>query len=187
LQQKAVAAAGAPAKSEVAAYYTSQRGQFALPARRDLLVVVTKTRAKALAARQALRAGASFAAIVRRSSIDLTTNRRDGRLAGVVAGTHGPAFDNAVFSAREGQLVGPVQTPRGYYVLKVTKIAAAQRPTLAGAAPAIRRLLTGQRRQKALAALSARFAKDWRGRTQCARGYIVAGCANAPKPTKAGR
>src|SRR3954470_24308098 len=56
--------------AQVASYYNKNKARFAQPERRDLLVILTKTKAKADAARRALEAGQSFRAVAKKYSID---------------------------------------------------------------------------------------------------------------------
>lgn len=176
LHARVLRGAGTPSRAEVAAYYRAHRSQYALSPRRDVLVVEASTRDRAEAARRALEAGESFSAVAPRWSIDRTTNRRGGRLVAIQRGLRGPGFDRAVFSARKGVLVGPVSTPLGFAVVKVTAIHRANRRMLAQARPSIRRLLTRQRRDAAWVRFLRDFSKRWQARTRCAKEFVVPEC-----------
>jgi parvulin-like peptidyl-prolyl isomerase len=82
-----------------------------------------------------------------------------------------------VFAALKGVLVGPVSTPLGFGIFKVTAIHRAYRRTLAQARAAIRRLLTQQRQRQALARFAKDFTTRWRARTECAKGFEIPDCA----------
>jgi foldase protein PrsA len=167
--------------AQISAYYNSHRKQFAQPEKRDLLVVLTKTKDKADQARSAIQSGQSFATVAKKYSIDQASKTQGGKLVGVAKGQSEKAFDNAVFAASKGSLVGPVKTQFGYYVFRVTKVSAASQQSLAQATPTIRNLLSSQRQQKALNTFVTGFRKRWRGRTECRKGYIIQDCKNAPK------
>src|SRR3954447_6583791 len=136
--------------ADISAYYNKNKSRFAQPERRDLLVVLTKTKAKADQARSALESGQSFKSVAKKYSIDQASKSQGGKLVGVAKGQSEKAFDDAVFSASKGKLVGPVKTQFGYYVFRVTKVTAAPQQTLAQATPTIRNLLTSQNQQKSL-------------------------------------
>jgi foldase protein PrsA len=167
--------------AQISAYYNSHRKQFAQAEKRDLLVVLTKTKASADQARSALQSGQSFKDVAKKYSIDQASKTQGGQLTGVAKGQSEKAFDDAVFSAPKGKLVGPVKTQFGYYVFRVTKITGASQQTLAQATPTIRNLLSSQRQQKTLNSFVTDFRKRWRGRTDCRKGYVIQDCKNAPK------
>ena len=170
---------------QIADYYAKNKSRFAQPQRRDLDVVLTKTKAKADQAKAALAGGQSFAKVAKRSSIDQASKAQGGKLPSVTPGQQEKAFDTAIFGARKGKLVGPVKTQFGYYVFKVTNITPASQQTLLQARETIRTQLKSQNQQTALAAFVKKFQKKWKSRTNCRKGFIIASCKNAPKP-KAG-
>lgn len=77
-----------------------------------------------------LRAGASFAAFAKQYSQDPGSAAHDGELGVVTKGMFDPAFDEAVFSAPKGQVVGPVETAFGYHLILVTNIEPQQKEPL---------------------------------------------------------
>jgi len=181
LREKVTKKSKAVTTADIAAYYNKNKSRFAQPERRDLLVVLTKTKANADAARSALESGQSFSSVAKKYSIDQASKSQGGKLVGVAKGQSEKAFDDAVFSATKGKLVGPVKTQFGYYVFRVTKVTPASQQTLAQATPTIRNLLTSQNQQKSLNDFVTDFRKRWRGRTDCRKGYVISDCKNAPK------
>jgi parvulin-like peptidyl-prolyl isomerase len=181
LRAKVLSRVHRPTAKQILAYYRAHRREFSVPQRRDVLEVVTKTRAEAATARRELEQGRGFADVARRRSIDLTTNRRGGKLTGVRRGVRGPGFDQAVFSTPEGRLVGPVSTPLGFGVFRVTGIHRPHRSTLTQARTIIRRRLTAQRRREALAAFAHEFTNRWRAQTECAQTLRIPDCRNGPR------
>jgi len=79
------------------------------------------TEAKALARRLAAlaRGGEDFAELARQHSGDATNAQKGGDLGWFTRGRMVPAFENACFSAKPGQVVGPVRTPFGLHIIKV--------------------------------------------------------------------
>src|SRR4051794_20887379 len=169
--------------ADVQAYYDKNKSRFAQPERRDLLVVLTKTQAKAQQAKSAIEGGQAFASVAKKFSIDQSSKSQGGKLPAVAKGQQEKALDDAVFSAKKGELSGPVKTQFGYYVFKVSKISPASQQTQAQAKPTIKQLLASQKQQKALDSFVKRFQKKWKDQTDCRQGYRTQDCKNAPKAT----
>jgi foldase protein PrsA len=167
--------------AQIAAYYNKNKSRFAQPERRDLLIVLTKTKAKADAALAAIKGGQSFKAVAKKYSIDQASKNQGGRLLAVAKGQQEKALDDAVFSAPKNKLEGPVKTQFGYYVFKVSKVTAASQQTLTQATPTIKQLLQSQNQQKALDDFVKDFQKRWTAKTNCRHGFITQDCKNAPK------
>jgi foldase protein PrsA len=167
--------------AQIAAYYNKNKQRFAQPERRDLRVVLTKTKAKAAAAKKALASGQSWASVAKKYSIDEASRAQGGKLPGVAKGQQEKAFDDAIFSAKKKATTGPVKTQFGYYIFQVTKETPASQQTLAQTKETIRNLLKSQNQQKALNAFVTKFRKDYREKTKCAKNYLIPDCANAPK------
>jgi foldase protein PrsA len=186
LQKKIVANvtknAGKVTNAQVAAYYAKNKARFAQPERRDLRIVLTKTKAQADQARAAIASGQSFAAVAKKFSIDQASKNQGGVLRAVAKGQQERAFDQAVFQAKKGQLVGPVKTQFGFYVFKVQKITPASQQSLAQATPTIKQLLAAQNKQTAIDKFAKTWQAKWKAKTNCRKGYVIQSCKNAPKP-----
>ncbi len=171
--------------AEISAYYNKNKSKFASAEKRDIRLVLTKTKAKAEQARAALKGGQSFKAVAKKFSIDQSSKANGGKLAGVQKGQQEQALDTAIFAAKKGVLTGPVKTQFGYYVFQVSAITPASQQTLAQATPTIKSLLASQGQQKALDAFVKDFQKKWKDRTTCRDGYKISDCKNGPKPKPA--
>ena len=171
--------------AQIASYYNKNKQRFAQPERRDLLVVLTRDKAKAQAAKSAIDSGQSWAKVAKQYSIDQASKAQGGKLPGVAKGQQEKAFDDAIFGASKGQVVGPVKTQFGYYVFKVTGVTPATQQTLAQTQETIRNLLKSETQQKALNSFVTKFRKDYRSKTQCGKGYVIPDCKNAPKQSTA--
>jgi foldase protein PrsA len=169
--------------AQIAKYYNENKSRFAQPERRDLLVVLTKNKAKADQAKQAIEGGQKFAAVAKEYSIDQASKSQGGKLAAVAKGQQEKALDDAVFSAKKGELTGPVKTQFGYYVFQVTKVTKASQQSLDQAKTTIKQLLASQQQQKALDSFVKDFQKRWKEKTDCRDGYRTQDCSNAPKAT----
>jgi foldase protein PrsA len=167
--------------AQISAYYAKNKKRFAQPERRDLEVVLTRNKAKADEAKAALDSGQSFKVVSKKSSIDEASKAQGGKLPGVAKGQQEKAFDDAIFGAAKGKIVGPVKTQFGYYVFRVTKVTPAAQQTLAQTKETIRNLLKSQNEQKTLNSFVTKFRKDYKGKTKCNKSYVIADCKNAPK------
>jgi len=168
--------------AQIASYYNKNKQRFAQPERRDLLVVLTKTKAQAQAAKKALDSGTPWAKVAKKYSIDEASKAQGGKLPGVAKGQQEKGFDDAIFGAKKSVTTGPVKTQFGYYVFKVTKITAASQQSLAQTKATIKNLLKSQNQQKALNNFVKQFRKEYRKQTKCSKAYLIPDCANGPKP-----
>jgi foldase protein PrsA len=168
---------------QIREYYDKNKSQFAQPERRDLSIVLTKTKGKADQAKAALDSGQPFKQVAKRFSIDDASKAQGGKLPAVAKGQQEKAFDSAIFGADKGKITGPIKTQFGFYVFKVDKVNAASQQTLEEAKPTIRQVLASQNQQKALDAFVKDFRKRWKEQTECREGFITQDCKNAPKAT----
>jgi foldase protein PrsA len=169
--------------AQIKKYYEENKGQFAQPERRDLHIVLTKTKAKAEQAKAALQNGQPFKQVAKRFSIDDASKAQGGKLPAVAKGQQEKAFDTAIFGADKGKITGPIKTQFGWYVFKVDKINAASQQTLEQAKATIKQVLASQNQQKALDTFVKDFRSKWKGKTECRKGYVTQDCKNAPEPT----
>jgi foldase protein PrsA len=130
LRDKVTQGSGTVTAAKISSFYNKNPSRFATPERRDLRIILTKTRAQAAAAKAQIQQGASFASVAKKVSTDRATKAQGGALLGVSRGQQEKALDNAVFAAKLGVLSGPLSTPFGFYVFKVQKITPATQQRL---------------------------------------------------------
>src|SRR4051812_25317311 len=164
-------------------FYDKNKARFAQPEKRDLRVVLTKEKGDAEKAYAALKSGDSWNTVAKKYSIDDTSKASGGKLPAQAKGTLDKELDNAVFSAKKNDLVGPIKTQYGYYVFSVTGVTAASQQTLAEAKDTIKQTLASQNQQKALDAFVKDFTKRWKDKTECSDAYKTSDCKNGPKAT----
>ena len=181
VREEIVKGKGNASNAEVRNFYNRNQGQFGEPERRDVSVVLTEKEAEAKRARDAIEDGQSFAQVAKRSSIDEASKERGGKLTGVAKGQQEAALDRAVFGAKKGELVGPVRTQFGWYVFRVDKVTPGSQQSFEQARETIRAQLRSQKEQDALTAFVRDFQKEYKEKTNCARGYTIAQCKNGPK------
>jgi foldase protein PrsA len=167
--------------AQIANYYNKNKSRFAVPEKRDLRIVLTKTEAKANEAKKLLDSGQSFKTVAPKYSIDQGSRDNGGVLAAVPKGQQEKALDAATFSASKGKISGPIKTQFGYYVFEVTKITPGSQQTLAQSKASIKQLLVSQQQQTKLAAFVKQFQKKWKDKTDCQKGFQTTDCKNPPK------
>ena len=167
--------------AQIKTYYDKNKARFAQPERRDLRIVLTKTKAQAEAAKAELAGGGSFTKVAKKSSIDQASKDQGGVLLAVAKGQQEKALDEAVFKAEKGKLSGPVKTQFGYYIFKVQKITKASQQSVKQSSDTIKQLLASQNQQEALDTFVKDFRKKWKSQTQCKDKFVTADCDNAPK------
>jgi foldase protein PrsA len=181
LTQKITKDAKKVTDQDIQQYYDRNKKRFAQPERRDLRVVLTKNEAKANEAKKALEDGDSFEEVAKKYSIDEASKAQGGKLPAITQGQQEKAFDEAIFSAEKGKLVGPVKTQFGWYVFEVDKVTPASQQTLEESKDTIQNLLRSQGQQKALDEWIKNFREEYKDKTNCADDFRIAECDNAPK------
>jgi foldase protein PrsA len=166
--------------AQVQSYYDRNRDQFAVPERRDVELILTRTQAQANQAKSAVAGGTSWAAAARQYSTDAASKATGGVLRGVSEGQQDRAFDQAAFGARTGVIVGPVKGQFGYYVLRVKTITSPRQTPISETRGQIRALLTQQGQQQKMTSFLRDFQTRWRDKTNCRSGFVVQLCKNAP-------
>lgn len=102
-------------------------------------------RAKAEAAVKRLKGGADFAALAKAESEDTGSKESGGDVGSFPRGRMVKEFEDAAFGANPNEIVGPVKTPFGFHVIKVSARSAERVQPLFEVASAIRAQLEEQR------------------------------------------
>ncbi len=76
-------------------------------------------KAKAEDVLKQLKGGAKFADLAKKYSADPGSKDKGGELGTIVKGQTVKPFEDAVFSAKPGEIVGPVQTEFGFHIIQV--------------------------------------------------------------------
>lgn len=183
ITEKVTEGEGEVTDAEVNTFYKENRERFAQPETRDAHVVLARTRARAEQAREALEDGDSWRSVARRYSIDEATRSEGGALEDVTRGNQDAGLERALFGAEEGEIVGPVRTSLGWYVVEVDDITEAEQQTLEESRDTIRQSLVQQQEQEALQSFEKEYVEEWREKTECRDGYEVAQlCGNVEQP-----
>ena len=123
-------------------YYDKNKNQFVQPERRHVShILIESGKDDAAAQKKAnevlaeANSGKDFAELAKKYSQDVGSAQNGGDLGWGEKGSLGldPAFDEAEFSMKAGEVRGPVKTKFGYHVIKLDEIEAAHVRTLAEA------------------------------------------------------
>jgi foldase protein PrsA len=168
--------------AQIADYYEKHKSQFATQERRNVRIVLTKTKDKAAQAKSALASGQSWKSVAKKYSIDQASKNKGGELQGGVAkGQQEKALDTAIFGADKGKITGPVKTQFGWYVFEVEKITKGKQQSLEESKANIKQQLASQQQNNALKKFGDDYRKRYKATTDCRKGYEVDDCKNAPK------
>ena len=184
VRKKVIAGKGNVTEAQIKTYYDKNKAKFAQPERRDLAVVLTKSKGRAEQAQKAIESGDSFSTVAKKYSIDETSKAAGGKLPGIGKGQLEKELDEAVFEAEEDELKGPIKTQFGYEVFEVTKITPASQQTLPQAKETVRATLKAEREKAALDAFVKQFRSKYKEETNCAEGYVVSECKDGPPAPK---
>ncbi len=176
-------------EEEVQDFYDENIEQFQTPETRDVRTLLNPDEAKAEEAFDRLSeddSPASWKKVAQELSTDEATSGLGGLREGVAEGQNEEQLDQAIFGAAEGDLVGPISTDAGFYVLQVDAINEASTQDLDDETrQQIEQTLGSEKQQEIATAYQADFLERWRSRTVCADDYAINRCGNAPAPPDA--
>jgi parvulin-like peptidyl-prolyl isomerase len=144
----------APSAEEVGAWYAAHAATLARPERIELLQLLTAERGVAERARRELVAGADFATVAARVSIDPAA-AAGGQRGWFAREELPPAFADLLFRLPEGGVSEVIEVDYGFHVFRVESKQPAATPTLEEARPEIERRLSAERADATLARLVA--------------------------------
>lgn len=129
---------------EIKQIYDQYKDSFATPeqVRASHILVETKEEAEAIV--KQLKEGADFAAIAKEKNQD-ATKETGGDLDFFGRGQMDPAFEEAAFKLKKGEISDPVKSSFGYHIIKVTDRKEATNPTLEDKKEEIRSQLENQK------------------------------------------
>jgi peptidyl-prolyl cis-trans isomerase D len=178
-----------PSQQEIQQYYTAHKSDYAVPeqarSRHILITVPSGADAKTDAAAKAktagilkqLQGGANFAALASKFSDDPGSKDKGGELGFAKRGTMVPAFDNALFTQKIGDLA-IVKSQFGYHIVQVEERQPAHTQALGEVEPAIQAALVRQKAAKAeqdyAQALTSEAIKNGLGKTAAAHHLALA-------------
>jgi parvulin-like peptidyl-prolyl isomerase len=186
IQEELVQGSEDVAQEDIEVLYEQQKAQFEQPESRDVRVIVNKDESKVEQAREELEqddSEESWKRVAEKYSTDEATSGSGGLRENVIEGEGDPAFDEAVFGASEGELVGPFETGDGNFnLIQVVKVTPAETQPLDEASKQIEQQLASAQQQAALDAFEQDLTAKWSDRTFCAEDFVVDSCSNFEQP-----
>ncbi|HYH62360.1 MAG TPA: peptidyl-prolyl cis-trans isomerase, partial [Solirubrobacterales bacterium] len=154
---------------EIQGFYDDNIAQFETPETRDVRTLLNPDEEKAQEAFDQLSEDPSaenWKTVTKKLSTDEATKDLGGLRQGVAEGQNEPALDEAIFAAEAGEVVGPIETEAGFYVLQVEKVNPAEtQPLDEATTQQIRSQLVTQEQQAAVTEFQDTFVAKWRART----------------------
>jgi len=98
-------------------YYTKNKAQYSQPETRDVMHILVKTKAKADALYQQLKAGGDFAALAKANSEDTGSKDNGGKLT-ISRGQTVAPFDKKAFELKVNEISTPVKTEFGFHIIE---------------------------------------------------------------------
>lgn len=168
LKESELAVDGQIDEAELRRRYEEQRHRFVRPEQRHVVHILLAPKgadaeaekaalARAQDLRRELEAGADFAAVAREHSDDPGSKGAGGDLGWIEKGQTDPAFEEVVFAAAEGQLLGPVRSAHGYHLAKVLAIRPEERRPFEEVREELRAELVASERERLYLELSGRL------------------------------
>jgi foldase protein PrsA len=176
VQEQVTAGARNVSAKDVAEYYRRNKAELVVPDRRDLHIVITPTRARAMAAKAALEDGRSWKSVATEYSVHIS-RQQGGRVKDARKGPSETGLGATIFAAKRGELIGPVKDDDTWAVFVVRGIKPSYQPTLEQAQDEIVEHLRTAREKRALDA----YAEKYRDKTTCLAGYTISACGNGPR------
>jgi len=164
-------------EDEIQKFYDDNITQFETPETRDVRQLVNQDEEKAQEAFDLLSEDPSaenWKAVTKELSTDEATKDLGGLRQGVAEGQNEPALDEAIFGSEVGEVVSPIESEVGFYVVMVEKINPAEtQPLDEATSQQIRAQLVTQEQQGAVTEFQDEFVAKWRARTVCSDDLIA--------------
>ena len=152
--QNVMEAKATPTDKEIEEYYNAHGEEFSIPENLTVRHILVKTRDEALRAKRELDKGARFDGVAAKYSLDASSKANGGLIGGPVQRAGNikglgplPEFNQAAFALKEGEISQPVQSSKGYHIIKVEKYTPATSKSLAEAKVDISSKMASSRRK----------------------------------------
>jgi len=123
LHRAALARQFEPDEQALRAYFEAHKAEITIPEARKVQMVVVKTEQEAREIKAKIESGdITMFEAARDHSIDPGARRNLGEIGWVKPGEGQPALDKATFALAPDQIAGPIETPAGWHLLRVTDV-----------------------------------------------------------------
>jgi len=139
----AVKAQATPSDAEIAAAYKAQAARFQPTEKRTLQQVIVADQKAAAALAAKVKAGTAIDAAAKAAGLEAQTI--DGVTKDALAKQSSADIANAVFAAKQGDVLGPLKAPLGYAVIRVSAVTQVAGQTLAQAHDTLAKEITAQK------------------------------------------
>jgi peptidyl-prolyl cis-trans isomerase C len=120
LLEKEIMSKNKVTEQEVKDYYNKHKADFTTTSQLKASHILVKTEAEASNILARLKRGEKFEEIAKKESLDAASAKNGGDIGYFARGQLVPEFEKAAAGLKVGELSGPVKTPFGYHIIKVT-------------------------------------------------------------------
>lgn len=136
--------------AEIVKYYNENKEQYGQPEQRDVRHILVKDKAKADDLYTQLKAGANFAELAKKNSIDPGSKAQGGKLTISKGQTVAP-FDETAFMLQTNNISRPLKTQYGYHIIQpISAVKPAKTTPLKDVKEAIRQQLLQTKKNDAM-------------------------------------
>jgi foldase protein PrsA len=181
IQEDITADAGEVPEEDARKFYEANKEQFAQPASRDIRLVLNQDPEKAQEAFDKLSQDNSpenWNKVAAELSSDASSKDNGGVRESITEGVFPEEVDSEVFSASEGEVLGPIETDAGTYVFQVDSITEETTTPFEEARTQIDEQLSGQIQQEKFSAFLSDYRDRWVELTVCADDFLIERCDN---------
>ncbi|MDP9228340.1 MAG: peptidyl-prolyl cis-trans isomerase, partial [Actinomycetota bacterium] len=181
IQEKVTGEPTAASEDDARKFYEANEEQFQQPESRNIRIVLNQDQAAVEDAAAQLKQDNSpenWAKIASAASTDEASKSDGGVRDSVTPGTFQGDLDTQIFDAAEGEVIGPVQTPEGFYVFQVDTVIPPATTSFDDARAQIDEQLSGLAQQEVFSAFLTDYRDRWIQLTVCGEDYLVERCDN---------
>lgn len=182
IQEKVTEEAPKPAGDQIEAYYQAEKAtKFTTKESRDVRFVINEEKSKIDAAKKTLEKDNSLGSwkkVAKKYSSDPTSAGKGGLQPGILEEFLPEQLKKPVFDADKGELIGPVEVEKNYFLLEVVKLSPAKTKSLKEVEGEVTSALEQEGQQEFFGEFVADYQSKWRSRTFCADDYVIELCAN---------
>ena len=181
IQEDITAAAGDVSEDDARKFYEANEEQFAQPETRNIRIVLNEDPEKAQQAADQLEqdnSPESWKQVAAEFSTDASSKDAGGVRESITEGVFPEAVNAQIFDAPEGEVVGPIETDAGTYVIQVDSINEATTTPFDEARAQIDEQLAGQIQQELFSAFLSDYRDRWVELTICADDFVIERCDN---------
>ena len=183
IQGQITAESSPVSKDEISEFYNASKAeQFTTKASRDVRLIVNRNEANAKEAKAALdedNSPASWKVVAAKYSSDPTSNKKGGLQKGISEELLQGPLKKAIYGSATGEVVGPVEFQKNFFVVEVVKLNPEEVKSLAEVESQISTQLNQQKQQEFFTEFVSGYQSKWISRTFCASDFrIKERCAN---------